>query len=202
MFFITVNKKIVGIVVFAIILCLMALCAYSLAMISESKYKYESVITITKMFDDTHFIAFMTNEMAQNKGKEVKNIEVFDIAKGEVILSKPLNHDIQNEVFNYINTVKDLYAKVMPFPEKGYVIRVPFEPPRNVDVPLLNETGIKSVDSVFIILSDKEAPIMLILDSKLRPLFYTFNSGIDPLLEYLDLKLEYSTMMNNEAEQE
>ena len=43
---------------------------------------------------------------------------------------------------------------------------------------------------------------MLILDSKLRPLFYTFNSGIDPLLEYLDLKLEYSTMMNNEAEQE
>ena len=64
MFLLLLTKKNVGIVVFAIILCLIALCAYSLAMISESKYKYESVITITKMFDDTHFIAFMTNEMA------------------------------------------------------------------------------------------------------------------------------------------
>ncbi len=195
MFFITVNKKVVGFVVFAIILCLIAVCAYSLAMVSESKNKYESVISITKMFDDTHFIAYMTDEMVQN---EVKNIEVFDIAKGEVILSKPLNHDIQNEVFNYVKTVKDLYVKVMPFPEKGYVIRVPFEPPRNVDVPLLNETGIKTIDSVFIILSDKEAPIMLILDSNLRPMFYTFNSSIDPLLEYLDLKTEFTTMMSSQ----
>jgi len=163
-------------------------------MISESRKKYEAVISITKMFDDTHFIAYVADESAHNKQK----IEVFDIAKGEVILTKAVNPDIQNEVFNYVKTIKGIYTKVMPFPEKGYIIRVPFDPPRTADIKLLNDSGIKNFDAVFIILSDKEAPILLILDSKSRPVFYLFNAGVDPLLEYLDLKVEYTTMMSTE----
>lgn len=194
MFFISINKKVVGLVVFAIVLCLIAICAYSLSVISDTKNKYESVISITRMFDDTHFIAYVADESVQNK----KKIEVLDIAKGEVILTKSVNQDIQNEVFNYVKTVKEIYAKVMPFPEKGYVIRVPFDPPRTTDVKLLNDTGIKNFDAVFIILSDKEAPILLILDNNLRPVFYLFNAGVDPLLEYLDLKVEYATMMSTQ----
>jgi hypothetical protein len=98
--------------------------------------------------------------------------------------------DIQNEVFNYVKTIKGLYTKVMPFPEKGYVIRVPFDTPMKVDQKLLNKSGIKVLDSVFIILSDKEAPIMLILDSQERPYFYTFNASVQPLLDYVKLKPE------------
>ena len=78
----------------------------------------------------------------------------------------------------------------MPFPDKGYVIRVPFDTPMKVDQKLLNKSGIKVVDSVFIILSDKEAPIMLILDSQERPYFYTFNASVQPLLDYVNLKPE------------
>ncbi len=78
----------------------------------------------------------------------------------------------------------------MPFPEKGYVIRIPFEKPIKVDQKLLNKSGIKAVDSVFIIVSDKEAPIMLILDGQEKPYFYTFNASIQPLLDYVKLNPE------------
>jgi len=187
MLFISIKKKTMGLFLAAVILCLVAVIIYTAVRVSYNENKYQSVLAMTQMFDDTHFIAYISNVEAH---KEKRNIEVFDIAKGEVIRSEPSNIDIQNEVFNYVKSIKSLYTKVMPFPDKGYVIRVPFDTPMKVDQKLLLESGIKAVDSIFIILSDKEAPIMLILDSQERPYFYTFNASVQPLLDYVKLKPE------------
>lgn len=187
MLFISIKKKTMGLFLAAVILCLVAVIIYTAVRVSYNENKYQSVLAMTQMFDDTHFIAYISNVEAH---KEKRNIEVFDIAKGEVIRSEPSNIDIQNEVFNYVKSIKSLYTKVMPFPDKGYVIRVPFDTPMKVDQKLLLESGIKAVDSIFIILSDKETPIMLILDSQERPYFYTFNASVQPLLDYVKLKPE------------
>lgn len=194
MIFISIKKKTFGLILVVVILCLLMVSIYAAVKVSHNENKYQSVLVMTEMFDDTHFIAYISSRKANN---ESKNIEVFDITKGEVILTEPTNIEIQNEVFNYVKTIKSLYTKVMPFPEKGYVIRVPFNEAIKVKQKLLNEAGIKSLDSLFIILSDKEAPIILVLDSHERPYFYTFNASIQPLLDYVKLKPEAEQSSNN-----
>lgn len=184
MIFISIRKKTFGIFLAIVIMCLLAVTVYAAVKVTHNENKYQSVLTITRMFDDTHFIAYISGRDPDHRSK---NIEVFDITKGEVIFSEPCSLDIQNEVFNYVKTIKSLYTKVMPFPDKGYVIRVPFDPPMKTDQKLLNKSGIKTLDSVFIILSDKEIPIMLVLDSQERPYFYTFNASIQPLLDHVKL---------------
>lgn len=194
MIFIGIRKRTFGIFLAVVILCLLAVSVYAAVKVSHNENKYQSVLAMTKMFDDTHFIAYISGN---NTAERSKNIEVFDITKGEIIISQPSNINIQNEVFNYLKTIKSLYTKVMPFPDKGYVIRVPFNESIRVDQKILNDSGIKSVDSLYIILSDKEAPIILILDNQERPYFYTFNASIQPLLEYIKLNPEAEQSINS-----
>lgn len=198
MILISVRKRTLGIILLVIILCLVGATLYTSALIAQNENKYKSVLGMAQMFEDTHFIAYMSDVEAQG---ESLNVEAYDISKGEVVISKPLTPQIQNEVFNYVKTIKSLYTKVMPFPENGYVIRVPFNPARDVDVKLLNEAGIKNLDTVFIIKSEKEEPLLLILDSQRRPYFYTFNASIQPLLDYLQLTSGNSTAESDEIQE-
>lgn len=197
MFFISVRRKTLGLIAIAIIVCLIAVSIYSITKVAHNENKYQSVLNITRMFDDTHFIAYITDEKAQ---KNNNSIEVFDISKGEVVIREPMSAEIKNEVTNYLKSIKSLYTKVIPFPEKGYVIRVPFEPPLNVKLKLINDVGIKTLDSVYVILSDKEAPILLVLDSQRKPYFFTFDSSVQPLLDYVKLNPQEKAMESEDAE--
>lgn len=191
MIFISIRKKTFGIFLTVVILCILAITVYAAVKVSQSVNKYNSVLEITRMFDDTHFIAYITD---RNENNNSKNIEVFDITKGGVIARKPSTMEMQNEVINYVKSIKSLCTKIMPFPEKGYVIRVPIDPPVKVKQKQLNDAGIKTLDCVFIILSDKEDPILLVLDKQERPYFYTFDASIQPLLDYMKLSPESGTM--------
>lgn len=184
MILIRIRKRTIGIILFVVILCLVGATLYTAAIITQNENKYKSVLGMAQMFEDTHFIAYLSDAEAQGQSF---NVEAYDIKKSEVVVRKPLTPQIQNEVFNYVKTIKSLYSKLMPFPEKGYVIRVPFDPVRNVDVKLLNESGIKTLDQIFIIVSEKEEPLILVLDSQRRPYFYTFSASIQPLMDYLQL---------------
>lgn len=188
MIFISLKRKTIGLIVFFVILSLVAITVFTAVKVIDNQNKYDSVLAMTQMFEDTNFIAYISDvETMQKKPGQKLYVEVFDISKGQVIIAEPANIEIQNEASNYIKTIKGLYTKVMPFPEKGYIIRIPFETPIKVKQKLLKKSGIKIVDSVFIIVSEKEAPIMLILDSQEKPYFYTFNAGIQPLLDYIKL---------------
>ncbi|HBR03321.1 MAG TPA: hypothetical protein DD738_12010 [Ruminiclostridium sp.] len=186
MVFISVKRKTLGFVALIVILCLVAVSIYSILKIAENENKYQSILVMARMFQDTDFIAYISDQEAK---AEKPVIEVFDISKGEVISKTSVNIEIQNEVFHYIKAVKTLYTKVIPFPSKGYIIRVPFEKPMNVKIKLLNDVGIKTLDSAFIILSEKEAPLLLVLDDQHRPYFYTFNASVQPLLDYVKLEI-------------
>lgn len=190
MIFISIRKKTFGIFLTVVILCILAITAYAVVKVSQSENKYNSVLEITRMFDDTHFIAYISG---RNDSNSTKNIEVFDITKGAVISREPSTIEMQNEVINYVKSINSLCTKIMPFPEKGYVIRVPIDPPVKVKQKLLNDAGIKMLDCVFIILSDKEDPIILVLDKQERPYFYTFDASIQPLMEYVKLSHEPGT---------
>lgn len=104
-------------------------------------------------------------------------VEIFDIAKGEVIKRFEVTSEIQRKVEEYLDKITGLYVKVKAFPDKGYIMKVPLKPQTEVSNEWLNSYGIYSVNDVYIIFPDGEKPYLLILDSSLRPLFFNFEQA-------------------------
>lgn len=115
----------------------------------------------------------------------VRNIEIFDITKGEVIQKTPVSSLIQKEVEGYLDKVTGVYVKAKAFPDKGYIIRVPFDPATEVKNTWLSDYGIKTVDQVFILFPEEDVPYLLVLDENRRPFFYNFEGNTKALLEML-----------------
>jgi len=122
--------------------------------------------------------------ISDSRNEESRQIEIFSINKGIVIKKAPSSVVIQNEVIKYLNRITGLYVKVKALPDKGYIIKVPIEPPLKIQTEWLDNL----VSDVFIIFpDDKTSPYLLILDDKNRPYFYTFDSSTEMLLKELNL---------------
>lgn len=150
---------------------------------SRLSNKYESLVCIASQFQGGSLIAFVTSDNALRN--EVRSIEIFDVSKGEVIKNIQSSAAIQKTAEGYIKGITGMYPKVKAFPEKGFIVRIPMEPSA-IKNPWLNDYGVNSVNEVFILFPEDEKPYLLILDSKYRPLFYTFEGNTDVLLKELD----------------
>jgi hypothetical protein len=168
MVFIQIDRKLVKAVfiIFITISLGLNICNYVQNRKLENRYKVISCIA--NQFDIRH-----------------KDVEIFDISKGEVIKKVQLNPAIRKEVEEYLKNITGMYGKVKALPEKGYIIRVPMEPFVNVNCQWLTGYGINSVDEVFILFPEK-GKYLLVLDSKYRPLFYNFDGNTDELLNIID----------------
>lgn len=121
------------------------------------------------------------------------NVELFDIEKGEVIKTPPTNDKIQVEVEKLIKDIDDVFKKIRPIPDKGYMIKIPLEP----SFLLENQWLYAQVDEVIIIIPKNEKPIvpedndpyLLIFDDENKAYFFTFKTKIDPLLNILNFSL-------------
>lgn len=111
------------------------------------------------------------------------NVEIFDVKQGSVIRQLESSPDIQREAKKFLEEIDGMYVKVKAFPEEGYIVRIPLEPPANIQNEWLNAL----VNEVFVIFpGDENAPYLLVLDGKGRPYFYTFHGKVDTLLEKLN----------------
>ena len=132
----------------------------------------------TSEFSDNSMVAFM--DFAISLNEETKNIEIFDIGKGEVIKSLSVNHLVYNEAIEYLKGITGMYPKVNALPGEGYIVRIPLEPSVFVKNQWIDET----LNEIYVIFPSKdESPYLLILDDKKRPLFFTFNANTDVLLK-------------------
>lgn len=113
------------------------------------------------------------------------NIEIFDIAKGEVIREVEANSVIQKEAKKYLKNITGMFGKIKAFPEKGCIIRIPFKPSVEVNNKWLSLYDINSVDQVFIIFPEQGNAYLLVLDKKYRPLFYNTESDLNNLMELI-----------------
>lgn len=186
MIYISVKRKTAGIIGTVLVLGLLALNGYTAASARNTSNKYEALLSYSERFDSTSLVGYFTASDTQSAN--TGNIEVFDIAKGEVISREPMTMDIQNEVINAVKSIESLYTKVSPIPSIGYVVRIPFDKEVAIENKYLNGAGIKDVSQVFFIIQDKEPPILLVLDIKARPFFFVFKASLEPLIEYLQLK--------------
>jgi hypothetical protein len=123
------------------------------------------------------------------KENRQKNIEIFDISKGKVVKTMKPETLIQSETEKFLGNITGMYVKVNAFPEKGFIVRVPFEPSIQVQSHWLNDYGINSVGDCFVIFPDKGKPYLLVLDSDFRPFFYNFEGDTKVMLDALGFQI-------------
>ncbi len=110
------------------------------------------------------------------------NIELFDIGKGCVIKAIPADDTALAESKKIIKGITGFYLKANAIPEKGNIIKIPFEPELNVRNKWLNNCGIKAIDKMYVVYPDESTPYLLILDKKGRPFLYNFDYDANKLL--------------------
>lgn len=158
----------------------LTLFVFSIFSIINHTFKTEDI----NEFNDNSMVAFM--DFAISLNDEVKNIEIFDISKGQVIKSLPTNHLVQNEAIEYLKGITGMYPKVNALPNEGYIIRIPLEPSVFIKNQWVNEV----LNEIYVVFPSKDdKPYLLILDDKNRPVFFVFNVNTDALLKNIDLEL-------------
>ncbi|RDU37864.1 hypothetical protein DRW41_08590 [Neobacillus piezotolerans] len=113
-----------------------------------------------------------------------RQIEIFDIAKGKVVMTSQPNPKVNLEVGKYLAGISSVYPKLNPVPREGFMIKVPLEPSVRVKTQLF--TG--PVEEVIIIFPAYENPHLMFFDDRGRALVFNFKGDAAKLLELLNFK--------------
>ncbi|NDI34410.1 hypothetical protein [Chengkuizengella sediminis] len=111
-----------------------------------------------------------------------KQIEIFDISKGEVLKYIKVNIGLQQDAETFLKGITGLYVRIDPIPSEGYLVKIPLDPSFLVKNQWINEL----VDEVIIVFSTREAPYLMVFDKENRPLFFTFEGDTDTFLTKLN----------------
>ena len=116
--------------------------------------------------------------------ESITNIELLDIEQNKIITiqAKP---KIQLEAKKIIKEVNGVVKKINPFPNKGYMVKIPLKPPLQLESKWVNALIVE----VIIIIPEDEKPYLLLFDDENKPYFFTFKTDIDTLLNTLEFSL-------------
>ncbi len=115
---------------------------------------------------------------AHAKSEAERDIEVFDALQGRVVAETEPSTSLQKDAAYFLQHMTDVYRKVSPIPNEGYLVRVPLEPPVEVN----NEWISGLFDEVIIIYSTDEAPFLLVFDEDNRARFFNFKGDATSFL--------------------
>lgn len=109
-------------------------------------------------------------------------MEIFDIEKNEVINVATINMEIHEETEKMLNSIDGLVRTFKPIPEKGYMIKIPIEPPHTIENQWLNDL----IDELIIIIPEQGEPTLLVYDNENKMYFFTFARPLSQLfLKYV-----------------
>ena len=128
-------------------------------------------------------LVFVFITSAHVSAQENKNVEIFDISKEKVIRELPSTPSIQKEAQNYLKGITSIYIKLKPIPDKGYMVKIPLEPPAAIQ----NQWVSSLADEVIIIFPAGEKPYLMIFDTENKLTFFNFEGKTDVLLKELNL---------------
>ena len=185
MIIISISKRKLKLFSAALLAVLLLFIGVSQIFGSQNTEKYKELVQALRQQEIAVSGEILTaTSPAPESGSE---IQIFDVAKGKIVKKMSSGPAVEAEAEKIINSITGLYAKVKPFPEKGYIVRVPCNPALIVQNSYINAT----VDKMYIIFTQNEPPIVLILDSKDRPFVYNFSCSTDTLVKYLNFKFNY-----------
>ncbi|MCP8970177.1 hypothetical protein [Ectobacillus ponti] len=111
-------------------------------------------------------------------------VEIFDLSKEQVVKRVPMQPEMRREALSYIKEITAVYPNVKPIPRKGYIIRVPLQPPAAVE----NSWVKTRIDEVFIISSGDAPPVLFFFNEKNQPYFFLFNGDVQKLWQLLQFQ--------------
>lgn len=122
-------------------------------------------------------------------------IKIIDLKKGKIIKNVQKNPDLQQEVEKFLEGITGVYVKLNPYPNNGFVIKIPLEP----NVTVKNQWFNDFVDEVIIIFPVQENPYLLVFDNENQPYFFKFQGNTSKFLGLLNFKPEvyHHFLINN-----
>ncbi|MDP4092868.1 MAG: hypothetical protein Q8920_05855 [Bacillota bacterium] len=135
----------------------------------------------TDVSKDVSLKNYITSPAITQPSKGYNFIEIYDINKNEVVKTIAATSEIQSKAERYLKGIAGIYSKLSPVPDSGYMVKIPLEPP----VELQNQWLSGNVYSMILILPDKESPYIALLDEESRILFCASDSDPKELLDSL-----------------
>ncbi|MBS4192119.1 hypothetical protein KHA94_18295 [Bacillus sp. FJAT-49705] len=117
-------------------------------------------------------LVFSVHIHAQNQSHM---IEIFHLEKGKVIKEIPITATIQFEAEKFLTNIAGIYKNINPLPKKGLIVRIPLDPPLQVQ----NQWIHTLVDEMNIIFPIGENPYIMIYDDENNTYFFTINSHLN-----------------------
>ncbi|MFC5603231.1 hypothetical protein [Sporosarcina koreensis] len=167
----------------------------SLFVYSQSKITKSMELSFTQINSDKniherikdleqHLDSLEPPDLIKVSSQGIANIELLDIEKNKII-TIPTNPKTQLEAEKIIKEIDNVVIKFNPFPDKGYMLKIPLTPSLRLENKWINAV----IAEVIFIFPEDEVPYLLLFDDENKPYFFTFKTEIDPLLKTLDFPL-------------
>ncbi|GAE25191.1 hypothetical protein JCM9140_1171 [Halalkalibacter wakoensis JCM 9140] len=109
-------------------------------------------------------------------------VEVYDLQLDKITKTIPVSEEILTKAERYLTNIDELYKKFKPMPQKGKLIRIPF----NSSIHIKNKWVTSSIQEVIFIIPENDSSLLLVFDEEKTPFFFTFTENIDELLAEID----------------
>jgi hypothetical protein len=117
---------------------------------------------------------------------QVRNVELFDIQEDKVTKTVPMSPQFQERAVEYLKNIDNIYVKVSPVPNKGYMIKIPLTP----SVQVTNKWLDSLVNEVIIVFPKDEEPFLMTFDDEDDIYVFTFKGNTDFLVKTFNLDLK------------
>lgn len=112
--------------------------------------------------------------------------DIIDSKQNLVVKSVQMNSEINNMVSSWVNSIDNFCGKISPITVEGYKVRIPLDPPVEVNKKSLTA----KVSEVYIIVPQNKSPFFIIFEDKNKPSYFKFHGNIDNLSKALDFNLK------------
>ena len=115
-------------------------------------------------------------------------IEIYNIDKEEVVKKHKSSAEAEALALGILRSITSLYIDITPIPRSGYIIRIPFKTPVELNRYWSETRNINYIDSVYLFFPEdtRRAPYLMILDNNARPIFFNYDLDIKPFLKMLN----------------
>jgi hypothetical protein len=111
--------------------------------------------------------------------------DIIDSKQNIVVKSVQVNSEINNMVASWVNSIDNFCGKISPITVEGYKVRVPLNPPVEVNKKSLTA----KVSEVYIIVPQNKPPFLIIFEDKNKPSYFKLHGNIDSLSKALNFNL-------------
>lgn len=121
--------------------------------------------------------------MVEQSNQTNNHLQVFDVAKGSVVLSVANSPDFQSEAKKWLGNITSLAPEVQPDMKATYIVRIPLDPaqPLKVGHVMLN---VKELYLFYYNDTSKE-PLLLTFDENRHPYFFHIQQDVTPFIKQL-----------------